>query len=159
MGLDIDALLTSASRMVSACKTEASYDNPGVWLGVAMGVAWKAGRDKVTIFTSPDLDSFGVWAEQLIAESTGKEGKGIVPVACEPVGRPSSYGRDRLFVYLSVLGATDVRQEHDIDKLEAAGHPVARLSLTDKHDLAAEFFRWELATVVAAHFLGIDPFR
>ncbi len=158
MGVDIDDLLSSAATMVEACKTTTPYNNPGVWLGVTLGTAWKAGRDKATIFTSPDLDSFGIWAEQLIAESTGKEGKGIIPVACEPVGRPSAYGRDRLFVYLSIKGATDVRQEHDIDKLEAAGHPVVRLALANKHDIAAEFFRWEIATAVAASILGINPF-
>ncbi|MEO5951007.1 MAG: bifunctional transaldolase/phosoglucose isomerase [Chloroflexia bacterium] len=158
MGVDIDALLSSAATMSESCKTNAPHDNPGAWLGVTMGVSYKAGRDKVTIFTSPDLDSFAVWAEQLIAESTGKEGKGLIPVACEPVGRPSAYGRDRLFVYLSIQDATDVKQDHDIQKLEAAGHPVVRLTLANKYDLAAEFFRWEFATAVAAHFLGINPF-
>lgn len=158
MGADIDALLASAASMSESCKTNASHNNPGAWLGVTMGVSYKAGRDKVTIFTSPDLDSFGIWAEQLLAESTGKEGKGLIPVACEPVGRPSSYNRDRLFIYLSIPGATDVKQDHDIQKLEAAGHPVVHLTLNNKHDLAAEFFRWELATAVAAHFLGVNPF-
>lgn len=158
MGVDVAALMTSAASMIDACKTGTPGDNPGAWLGVAMGVACKAGRDKVTIFTSPDLDSYALWAEQLLAESTGKDGKGLIPVACEPVGRPSAYARDRLFVYLAVEGATDVRQDHDIQKLEASGYPVIHLTLANKHDLAAEFFRWEFATSVAAHLLGVNPF-
>ncbi|MGA7730327.1 MAG: bifunctional transaldolase/phosoglucose isomerase [Chloroflexia bacterium] len=158
MGVDIDALLVKASEVAKACSDSIPGDNPGAWLGVVMAEAWKVGRDKVTIFTSPDLDSYGLWAEQLIAESTGKEGKGLVPVVGEPVGRPSAYGRDRLFVYLSIRGAADVRQEHDIQKLEAAGHPVVRLTMESKDDLGAEFFRWEFATAVAGCFIGIDPF-
>ncbi|MEO8288584.1 MAG: bifunctional transaldolase/phosoglucose isomerase [Chloroflexota bacterium] len=159
MGVDIDRLLASAQSMVDACKPGGSAEeNPGAWLGTIMGKAFQAGRDKVTVFTSPDLDSFGLWAEQLIAESTGKEGKGLVPVAGEPVGRPSAYGRDRLFVYLSVQGATDSGQEHDIEKLEAAGQPVVRLQMADKIDLGAEFFRWEMAVATAGHFIGVNVF-
>jgi glucose-6-phosphate isomerase len=159
MGLDIDELLSRAETMVEACAPCVNVeDNPGLWLGTVWGTAWREGRDKLTIITSPDLDSFGLWAEQLIAESTGKEGKGIVPIAGEPVGRPSAYGNDRLFVYLKVEGATDSHQEHDIQKLEDAGHPVVRLNLKSKLDLGAEFFRWEFATAVAGQMLGIDPF-
>jgi transaldolase/glucose-6-phosphate isomerase len=158
MGVDIEALLAKASDVAKACSVSTPGDNPGAWLGVVLGEALKVGRDKVTIFTSPDLDSYGLWAEQLIAESTGKEGKGLVPVVGEPMGRPSVYGRDRLFVYLSIRGATDMRQEHDIQKLEAAGHPLVRLTMQSKDDLGAEFFRWEFATAVAGHVMGIDPF-
>lgn len=158
MGVDIDALLSKAASMAEACKQESPGDNPGAWFGVALGEAWKAGRDKVTIFTSPDLDSFGLWAEQLIAESTGKEGKGLVPVTGEPVGRPSAYGRDRLFVYLCLENATDLHQDHDVHKLEAAGHPVVRFEISSREELGAEFFRWEFATAVAGHYLGINPF-
>ncbi|HYP21662.1 MAG TPA: bifunctional transaldolase/phosoglucose isomerase [Chloroflexia bacterium] len=159
MGLDIDALLSRAETMVEACAPCVnSEDNPGLWLGTVWGTAAREGRDKLTIFTSPDLDSFGLWAEQLIAESTGKEGKGLIPIAGEPVGRPSAYGADRLFVYLRIDGATDAHQEHDIQKLEDAGHPVVRLNMRGKLDLGAEFFRWEFATAVAGQMLGIDPF-
>jgi transaldolase/glucose-6-phosphate isomerase len=159
MGVDIDNFLSSARAMTEQCKPCVSVQhNPGAWLGTIMGKAFQAGRDKVTIFTSPDLDSFGLWAEQLIAESTGKEGKGLVPVAGEPVGRPSAYGRDRLFVYLGVEGATDNAQERDIQKLEAAGNPVVRLKMANKSDLGAEFFRWEMAVATAGHFIGVNVF-
>ncbi|HST04486.1 MAG TPA: bifunctional transaldolase/phosoglucose isomerase, partial [Chloroflexia bacterium] len=159
MGLDIDAFLARAEAMAQACGSDfAPGDNPGVWLGVVLAEARKSGRDKVTLFTSPDLDCFSLWVEQLIAESTGKEGKGLVPVACEPVGRPSAYGKDRLFVYMCLEDNADMRQEHSIEKLEAAGHPVVRITLHSKDDLGAEFFRWEFATAVADHFFGIDPY-
>lgn len=160
MGLDIDAFLKSAASMAESCKPCVTTEhNPGAWLGTVMGKAYLAGRDKVTVFTSPDLDSFGLWAEQLIAESTGKEGKGLVPIAGEPVGRPSAYGRDRLFVYLCVEGATNHAQEHDIQKLEAAGQPVVRLNMANKLDLGAEFFRWEMAVATAGHFMNINVFN
>jgi transaldolase/glucose-6-phosphate isomerase len=158
MGLDLAAFLDEAVAMEKACANPNPEDNPGAWLGTIMGVAWKAGRDKVTVLTSIDLDSFGLWAEQLLAESTGKEGKGLVPVAGEPVGRPSAYGRDRLFVYLSLEGATDPQQEHAIAKLENAGQPVVRLRMASKQALGAEFMRWEMATAVAGHFLGVNVF-
>ncbi|MDQ3928935.1 MAG: glucose-6-phosphate isomerase, partial [Chloroflexota bacterium] len=159
MGVDIDGLLDRAETMVEACAPCVNVeDNPGFWLGTVWGTAWQNGRDKLTIVTSPDLDSFGLWAEQLIAESTGKEGKGIVPIAGEPVGRPSAYGNDRLFVYLKIDGATDAHQDHDVQKLEDAGQPVVRLNMKSKLDLGAEFFRWEFATAVAGQMLGIDPF-
>ncbi len=159
MGVDIDALLDNSETMAEACAPCVSaQDNPGVWLGTIMGELYKAGHDKVTITTSPDLDSFGLWAEQLLAESTGKEGKGLIPITGEPLGRPSAYGRDRLFVYLRLDGSTDEQQEHDLQKLENAGQPVVRLRMKSKADLGAEFFRWELATAVAGYLLGIDPF-
>jgi transaldolase/glucose-6-phosphate isomerase len=159
MGVDIDAFLDQAETMVEAhdpCVN--AEDNPGVWLGTVMGELYKAGRDKVTITTSPLLDSFGLWAEQLIAESTGKEGKGLIPVTGEPLGRPSAYGHDRLFVYLYVDGSTDKAQEHAVEKLENAGHPVVRLHMRDKLALGAEFFRWEMAVAEAGALMGIDPF-
>ena len=159
MGVDIDDLLDRAETMSEACAPCVNpEDNPGEWLGTIMGTLWKEGRDKVTIVTTPELDSFGLWAEQLIAESTGKEGKGLVPITGEPLGRPSAYGRDRLFVYIRVDGARNEEQEHALDKLEAAGQPVVRLRMKTIRDLGAEFFRWEMATAVAGHFLGIDPF-
>lgn len=159
MGLDVAAILAQAATMARACGPDfAPGDNPGIWLGVVMAEARKSGRDKVTLFTSPDLDSFSLWIEQLIAESTGKEDRGLIPVSCEPVGRPSAYGKDRLFVYICLEDNADMRQEHSIEKIEAAGHPVVRIVLPSKDAIGAEFFRWEFATAVAGHFFGIDPY-
>lgn len=159
MGIDIDALLDSAEAMSRACAPSASTtDNPGLRLGALMGQHYLSGQDKVTITTSPDLDSFGLWAEQLLAESTGKEGKGLVPITGEPLGRPSAYGRDRLFIYLRLEGSVDEHQEHDLQKLEDAGQPVVRLDMKNKSDLGGEFFRWEMATAVAGQIIGINPF-
>jgi transaldolase/glucose-6-phosphate isomerase len=160
MGVDIKKLLDCADNMVEACAPSVKVeDNPGAWLGVVMGEAWRAGRDKITVTTSPDLDSFGLWVEQLLAESTGKEGKGLIPVTGEPLGRPSFYGRDRLFIYLRLDdGVIDQEQERALAKLESAGQPVVRLHMKNRYDLGAEFFRWEFATAVAGHILGIDAF-
>jgi transaldolase/glucose-6-phosphate isomerase len=159
MGVNIDALLSCAETMVQAgAPGIPAAENPGVWLGAVMGEAYRAGHDKVTLTTSPDLDSFGLWAEQLIAESTGKEGKGIVPVTGEPLGRPSAYGRDRLFIYLRLEGSIDKHQEHNLDKLQEAGQPVVRLYIKSKEELGAEFFRWEMAIAVAGSIIGINPF-
>jgi len=159
MGVDVHALLDRAETMVQASDTCVHCeDNPGVWLGTVLAEAYRAGRDKITLTTSPVLDSFGLWVEQLIAGSTGKEGKGLVPVTGEPIGRPSAYGNDRLFIYLHAEGSSDPAQEHDIQKLENAGQPIIRLNLRDKMDLGAEFFRWEMAVAVAGALMGIDPF-
>jgi transaldolase/glucose-6-phosphate isomerase len=159
MGVDIEDLLDRAETMAAACAPCVDTpDNPGLWLGTVMGTLYRQGHDKVTILTSPELDSFGLWAEQLIAESTGKEGKGLVPVVGEPLGRPSAYGHDRLFVYIRLDGAHNEEQEHALEKLERAGQPVVRLRMKTKRDLGGEFFRWEMATAVAGHFIGIDPF-
>jgi glucose-6-phosphate isomerase len=114
-------------------------------------------RDKLTIFASPGIESFGDWIEQLIAESTGKEGRGIVPVIGEPVGKPEAYGQDRLFVYLRLDGEGGLNGQ--LQALEEAGHPVVRIDLRDLHDLGAQFFVWEMATAVAGHLLGINPFN
>ncbi len=160
MGIDIAALLNKVDAMARVSAPGVSpKDNPGVWLGAVIGECYKEGRDKVTITTSPDLDSFGLWAEQLIAESTGKEGKGVVPVVGEPLGRPSAYGHDRLFVYLHVDGSSESHQEHALQKLEDTGHPVVRLNMSSKLDLGAEFFRWEMAVAVAGAIIGINPFN
>lgn len=159
MGVNIDALLDRADTMAEACAPCVNpEDNPGVWLGTVMGELYRHGHDKVTITTSPDLDSFGLWAEQLLAESTGKEGRGLVPITGEPLGRPSAYGRDRLFVYLRVDGSSDDKQEHALQRLEQEGQPVVRLRMKSREDLGAEFFRWEMATAVAGCIMGIDPF-
>lgn len=159
MGLDVELLLRRAVEMARQCgATPPPPENPGAVLGTSMGVLGRAGRDKVTIITSPKLSSFGLWAEQLLAESTGKEGRGLVPIAQEPLGPPSVYGPDRLFVYLRLNGDANATTDRRIDALQRGGQPVIRLTLRDRYDLAAEFFRWEFATAVAGHYLGIHPF-
>ena len=128
MGIDIAKLLERAETIADAtAPCVSAEDNPSAWLGTVMSEAYRAGRDKVTITTSPVLDSFMLWVEQLIGESTGKDGKGLVPVTGEPIGRPSSYNHDRLFVYIHVEGSEDAGQEHAIQKLENAGQPVVKL--------------------------------
>jgi len=158
IGLDLDALLASALAMLGACRAPDPALNPGVSLGIAMGTLAKGGRDKLTFLPDDEIASFGAWAEQLIAESTGKHGVGIVPVDLEPLGVPSAYGRDRVFVRLSLAGGTDGGRESLAGMLEAAGHPVIRIELADPIDLGGEFVRWEVATAIAGAVLGIDPF-
>jgi transaldolase/glucose-6-phosphate isomerase len=157
VGVDVPRLLDRALAMASGCEScVASGDNPGAQLGAILGKLAKAGRDKVTFAISPTIASFGDWAEQLIAESTGKEGKGILPVVGEPLGMPEVYGDDRLFVQIRLDG--DETHDTAIAALEAAGHPVVRLNLHDRYDLGGQFFLWEMATAVAGHLLGINPF-
>ncbi|NOZ27007.1 MAG: bifunctional transaldolase/phosoglucose isomerase [Chloroflexi bacterium] len=156
-GIDIARVLDQAGAMTRACKPCVPVrENPGAWLGAIMGEAALSGRDKLTILVPPQLASFGLWAEQLLAESTGKEGKGIVPIAGEEVGPPEVYGDDRLFVYLSLAGTSDL--DARVAALEAAGHPVVRLRMPDISWIGAEFYRWEMATAVAGAILGINPF-
>jgi transaldolase/glucose-6-phosphate isomerase len=158
MGLDVAALLDRALAMRSACSASTPpEENPGLVLGTVMSLHQAAGRDKVTILAPPRIGSFSLWAEQLIAESTGKEGKGYIPIGAEPAGRPEVYGDDRLFVALRLAGRSEA-EDAGVDNLIAAGQPVVDLTLRDPLDLAAEFFRWEFATAVAAVSLGIDPF-
>jgi transaldolase / glucose-6-phosphate isomerase len=158
MGLDIKKLLDRAERIVHSCASVVpAADNPGARLGAIMGECARAGRDKLTIVADRKISSFGLWVEQLIAESTGKEGKGIVPVAGEPLGPPSVYGDDRLFVSIAV-GKLDSETEVKLRALEAAGHPVIYRTLTDLYDLGEEFFLWEIATAFAGYRLGINPF-
>ena len=157
-GVDVGSILAHARVMAEACAAaENVAANPGARLGAAFAAAFAAGRDKVTIVAAPELASFGAWAEQLLAESTGKRGKGLVPVAGEPLGAPTAYGNDRLFVSLALEGAADASQA-PLAALEAAGHPVVRLTLEDRLDLGAEFQRWEVATALAGAWLGINPF-
>jgi transaldolase / glucose-6-phosphate isomerase len=157
-GVDIRKLLDRAVRIVHACaQVVPAADNPGAKLGAIMGECAKAGRDKCTIICDPKIGSFGLWVEQLLAESTGKEGKGIIPVAGEPLGSPSVYGDDRLFVSVSV-GKPDSETEAKFKALEAAGHPVVYRTLNDIYDLGEEFFLWEIATAFAGWRLGINPF-
>ncbi len=152
LGVDIGKLLARARDAAN----DKSNDNVAVQLGATMGELAKAGRDKVTFFTSPAIASFGAWVEQLIAESTGKEGKGILPVLEEAPGAPEVYAEDRLFVHLRLSG--DETLARRINALAEAGHPIVQMEWHDTYDLGAEFFRWELATIIAGQRLGINPF-
>ena len=135
----------------------AVHQNPGAQLGAIMAECARAGRDKLTIITDDKLAAIGLWVEQLVAESTGKEGKGIVPVVGEPIGPVQTYGDDRLFVSLAV-GTLDDERKSQFKALEDAGHPVVYRTLTDVYDLGAEFFLWEFATAFAAWRMEINPF-
>ncbi len=159
VGVDLVEFLDRAQLVAVNCDTAncpAGGDNSAAWLGTVMGQLALQGRDKVTMFVSPPVASFSTWAEQLIAESTGKEGKGILPVADEPVGPPEVYGNDRLFIYLRLNG--DTTYDEAVEKLRQAGHPVVQIHMRDLYDLSGEFFRWELATAIAGAQLGINPF-
>ncbi len=158
LGIDLDALLASASAMLGACREPDPGINPGVSLGLAVGSLARGGRDKLTFLADAEIAAFGAWAEQLIAESTGKHGVGIVPVDLEPVGAVQAYGADRAFVRLSLSGAAASGLDALADDLEAAGHPVIRIEIADPIDLGAEFVRWEIAIAIAGAVLGIDPF-
>jgi transaldolase/glucose-6-phosphate isomerase len=161
MGLDIKRLLETAQPMERACGPDVPpAENPGVQLGLAMGVAaTRFGRDKVTIITSPGIADLGAWLEQLLAESTGKHGRGLIPLADEPVTTAERYGNDRFFAYLELEGQQDALQRQAVAELERAGHPVARISVKDIWHIGQEFFRWEIATAVAGAIIGIDPFN
>ncbi len=158
-GFDTAALLQSAEKMAAASAANVpARQNPGLKLGAIMSAGWKSGRDKMTIVASPPLASVGLWIEQLIAESTGKEGRGVLPVAQEPLGAPNVYSSDRVFVYIRSETGFDAQQDSDIAALEAAGHPVVRLSVPVTTDLGGLFLQWEIATAMTGHFLGINPF-
>ena len=164
IGIDVDALLDAGGQMLEGCRAPEATLNPGLHLGLAIGSLAKAGRDKLTFLADPAISSFGAWAEQLLAESTGKHGTGIVPVDLEPVRDVDAYGADRAFVDLSLAGdeagAGEARAARQalLGRLEAAGHPVIRIELDDPIDLAGEAIRWEVATAFAGAVLGIDPF-
>jgi transaldolase / glucose-6-phosphate isomerase len=160
MGVDVPRFLDQTDYMVHSCASSVPpAENPGVVLGTILGVSANHSRDKVTIMTSPAIWDFGAWLEQLLAESTGKDGKGLIPVDQEPLGSPDVYGNDRLFVYIRLESAPDAAQDAALAALEAAGHPVVRLTLADLHQLGAEMFRWEIATAVAGAIMGIHPFN
>jgi transaldolase/glucose-6-phosphate isomerase len=159
MGLDIGRLLKETQKMVRSCAANVRpADNPGIVLGTVLGVLGKSGRDKVTIVASAGMADFGAWLEQLLAESTGKRGKGLIPVDAEPLGAPEVYGQDRLFVYLRLASEADAQRDKAVAEIERAGHPVVHIAVTDRYHIGQEFFRWELATAVAGSLLGIDPF-
>ena len=157
MGIDIQQILDRA--LAISCASEScveAADNPAAWLGAMLGELALMGRDKLTLITSDEIESFGDWLEQLIAESTGKDGKGVLPVVHEPLSAPSMYGDDRVFVNLYLDG--DDAQVSDLDALQRAGHPVIRIRLHDVYDLGGQFFLWEMATAVAGYRMGINPF-
>jgi len=159
MGLDVKRFLESTEKMVRACEAAVPVDqNPGAVLGTILGTLANNGRDKVTIITSPGISDLGAWLEQLLAESTGKQGKGLIPVDREKLGPPEAYGNDRLFVYLRLENAADPTQDSQIDALRKAGQPVVRINVADIYDIGGEFFRWEIATAVAGSIIGINSF-
>jgi transaldolase/glucose-6-phosphate isomerase len=159
-GIDVRALLKHTLAMVRSCGPDVPpHENPGVQLGLAMGLAGLEGRDKVTILSSKKVADFGAWAEQLIAESTGKDGKGLIPIDGEPLGDPTVYGNDRFFIDIRTEGEDDAAHDDKLAALEKAGHPVVRIAMKSIDHLGQEFFRFELATAVAGAILGINPFN
>lgn len=159
MGVDLPRFLGSTLTMVEACAGSVpASKNPGGILGAVLGTLGNAGRNKVTLVTSPGIGDVGAWLEQLLAESTGKQGKGLIPVDREALGSPESYGQDRVFAYLRLESAPDTAQDRAVDALAKAGQPVVRISVEEPYVLGQEFFRWEIATAVAGSVLGIDPF-
>jgi len=161
MGVDVAKLLDRAEEIVHACASCVPVEeNPGVVLGLILGVAaTRFGREKVTLIASPGIRDLGAWLEQLLAESTGKLGKGLIPVDREPLGSPALYGNDRVFVYVRLEVLPDPDQDAAVEGLERAGHPVVRISIGDLYDLGQEFFRWEIATAVACSILGVNAFN
>jgi transaldolase / glucose-6-phosphate isomerase len=160
IGLDTKKFLDHAMEMVRACGASVAVDdNPGAALGVILGTAAISGRDKVTIVASPGISDLGAWLEQLLAESTGKIGKGIIPVDRESLAAPEAYGSDRVFVYVRLESAPDAGQDAKVAAIEKAGHPVVRITMSDIYELGAEFFRWEIATAVAGSIIGINAFN
>jgi transaldolase / glucose-6-phosphate isomerase len=160
MGLDVANFLQRANEMVQACKPEVPTDqNPGAVLGAILGTLGNLGRNKITFITSPGIHDLGAWLEQLIAESTGKIGKGLIPVDREALGAPEVYGDDRVFVHLRLADEPDTIQTQKLELLKSAGHPVVEIELGDIYDLGQEFFRWEIATAVAGSILKINPFN
>ncbi len=157
MGVDTDKFLASAKQMVEACKAEAN--NPGLTLGAILGTAANHGRDKLTIIASPGVHDLGAWMEQLVAESTGKIGKAIIPVDRESIANPNVYGTDRVFAYVRLTSAPDAEQDAQVAALENSGQPVIRIEMENIYDLGQQFFCWEIATAVAGAIIGINPFN
>jgi hypothetical protein len=157
-GLDTTKLLSEAAKAVEAAK-QGPAENSAVQLGLALGTAANAGRDKLTIFTSPEIYDLGAWLEQLIAESTGKLGKGITPVDREIIGAPVVYGNDRIFVSIRLKGTKDSGQDAKVAAIEAAGHPVIHIEIADLYEIFGQFFTWEVAVAVAGLVMDINPFN
>ena len=158
MGLDVAAFLDETSRMVDACRASSAAANPGVELGLLLGTAAVAGQDKLTLIASPGIEGLGAWLEQLVAESTGKNGQAIVPVDLEALAAPDRYGADRVFVYLRLATAPDAAQDAGVAALEAAGATVVRIDVARPLAIGQEFFRWEIATAVASTVMRLNPF-
>jgi len=159
MGLDVGILLKRASEMVSECGKDDPQENPGALLGLILGVCHKRGRDKLTIFTAPEVHDLGAWLEQLIAESTGKNGVAIIPVDREPMIDAENYYDDRVFLHVGVKGAgTDEDVYQRLEDIERAGHPMIRIELESLYHISQEFFRWEFATAVMGSLMKINPF-
>jgi len=157
VGIDLTRLLKQAMAVASSCESSNDMkENPGAWLGAILGGLAKAGRNKVTFVASDKIASFADWAEQLIAESTGKDGRGILPVVDEPLGPPEVYGNDRFFVYLQLDG--DTAHEAELSTLEKTGQPVIRIRFLDLYDIGKQLFLWEMAVAIAGHIIGINPF-
>ncbi|HXZ13373.1 MAG TPA: bifunctional transaldolase/phosoglucose isomerase [Candidatus Sulfotelmatobacter sp.] len=159
-GIDVRRFLDRVEEMVHSCASVVpAKENPGVILGAILGTLHNSSRDKVTIFTSPGISDLGAWLEQLLAESTGKQGRGLIPVDREQIGSPDIYGNDRVFVYVRLENAPDAKQDAAVAALESAGHPVVRIAVSDIYDIGQEFFRWEIATAVAGSVIGINAFN
>lgn len=159
MGLDVEDFLKRAKEMTAACKNENPHENTGAILGTILGVCQQNGRDKLTIFTSPEIYDVGAWLEQLIAESTGKEGVSIIPVDRESLLSVEDYGEDRVFVYLKLKDSGDDSLDEKLDALESKGHPIVAIEIASVAHLGQEFFRWEFATAVAGAIMEINPFN
>jgi transaldolase/glucose-6-phosphate isomerase len=160
MGLDVEKLLDEAERMLHACAPGVpAEENPGLVLGTILGIAATQGADKLSLIASPGIHDLGAWLEQLVAESTGKQGHGIIPVDREIAGPPSVYGNDRVFAYLRLEDAPDAAQDAAVDALQKAGKPVMTIRVATRYDLSEEFVRWEIATAVAGAVIGINPFN
>lgn len=160
MGMDLRRFLDRTAAMVSACGPQAPVEqNPGAMLGIVLGTLGKSGRDKVTILTSPGIHDLGAWLEQLLAESTGKQGKGLIPVDRERPAAPEVYGSDRIFIYLRLREGADSNQDAHIEALRQAGQPVVQIDVAGIYDIGQEFFRWEIATAVAGAIIGINAFN
>jgi len=157
-GLNTEKLLDEAAKAVASAKLEPA-ENPAAQLGLLLGTAANAGRDKLTIFTSPEIADLGAWMEQLVAESTGKLGKGITPVDREVIAAPEFYGKDRIFAYIRYAGTADSSQDAKVAAIEAAGHPVVTIEIADLYEIFGQFFTWEVATSVAGSVMGINPFN
>jgi len=158
-GLDTAKLLSEAAKAVAAAKLPVGEGNSAVDLGLILGSAANAGQDKITVFTSPEIYDLGAWLEQLIAESTGKLGKGITPVDREAIGPPEVYGKDRVFAYVRLSGTSDSKLDAQVAAIEAAGHPVIHIEIADRYEIFGQFFSWEIATAVAGSVMGINPFN
>ena len=160
MGIDAPRFLDRADVMAISCSACSPIEkNPGALLGLILGVADRNKRDKITLVASPKIYDLGAWLEQLLAESTGKDGKGVIPVDREPLGPPEVYGNDRVFAYIRDIKNADSAQDKAIEALSAAGHPVVRIAVSDIYNLGQEMFRWEFATAVAGSVIGINPFN